>query len=82
MYGATVLIADGGSKSYSLEASSYYVTLNFYKQGRGVYTMTVIGWVLAGFELRVESPFQSTRINRSLRSERGVRAPWRADCRT
>jgi hypothetical protein len=40
MYGTTVLIADGGSKSYSLEAGSYYVTLNFYKPGRGVYTMT------------------------------------------
>jgi len=40
MHGTTVLIADGGAKSYSLEAGSYYVTLNFYKPGRGVYTMT------------------------------------------
>lgn len=40
MYGTTVVIADGGSKSYSLEAGSYYVTLNFYKPGKGKYTMT------------------------------------------
>ena len=39
IYGATPLIADGGSKSYSLEPGSYYVTLNFYKPVRGVYTM-------------------------------------------
>ena len=40
MFGTTVLIEQGGSKNYSLEAGSYYVTLNFHKSGRGVYTMT------------------------------------------
>ncbi len=40
MYGSNVLIADGSSKSYSLKPGSYYVTLNFYKPGKGVYTMT------------------------------------------
>lgn len=39
------------------------------------------GWGRARLELCVASPFQSTRIKRSLRSERGVRAPWRADGR-
>jgi hypothetical protein len=52
MYGATVLIADGGSKSYSLEAGSYYVTLNFYKPGRGVYTMTEPPIVITGGQTR------------------------------
>jgi hypothetical protein len=40
MYGTTVLIEEGGSKSYFLEAGSYYVSLTFHKSGRGVYTMT------------------------------------------
>jgi hypothetical protein len=40
MYGTSAVIADGDSKSYSLEAGSYFVSLNFHKPGRGVYTMT------------------------------------------
>jgi len=40
MYGTTLVIADGRTKEYSLEAGSYFVTLNFYKPGKGVYTMT------------------------------------------
>ena len=40
MYGTDVLIPDGGSKSYPLEAGSYFVSLNFHRPGKGVYTMT------------------------------------------
>ena len=40
MYGSTPVIADGASKSYSLEEGSYHVLLNFHKPGRGVFTGT------------------------------------------
>src|SRR4029450_12938302 len=40
MYGTSAVIADGDSKSYSLEAGSYFGRLTFHKPGRGVYTMT------------------------------------------